>query len=245
MNGYIAHNAWAKFVRQNGRRVKTAHTALMWACHQLANEAEWSEEFQLPTKEAMDLASIRDKETFYQTLKDLVSFGAISIIEDSVNRYTARWVTLNNLPFYQSEIPLARPTANTAAMPVTTPTSNQTATPAAILPNNKLIEINKNNKTDKPQKAILNISFEEFYEAYGKKVDRVDAEKRWRKLTDRERELVMEDIPKYRATITDKKYQKSPATYLNKESWTDERDTSNPQIRLDQSAMPRRYLNDL
>jgi hypothetical protein len=245
MNGYIAQNAWAKFVRQNGRKVKAAHTALMWACHQIANEAEWAEEFQLPTKEAMDLAPIRDKETFYQTLKDLVDFGAIKIIEDSVNRYTARWVTLHNLEFYMSEIPIAIPTTIPTATPVATTTAEPLATPIGTLPNNKLIKTNKTIQTDKPQKEILNISFEEFYDAYGKKVDKVDAKKRWARLTDQERELAMDDIPKYRATITNPQFQKSPATYLNKQSWTDEREPSKQVVKVDQTPVARKYLNDL
>jgi hypothetical protein len=93
MNGYVAGNAWAKFIRNNGRKVKSIHVSLMSACYQIANEEKWVPEFQLPTKDAMQLSCIRDKETFYKTLKDLVSFGAITILEESKNIYTARWVT--------------------------------------------------------------------------------------------------------------------------------------------------------
>ncbi|KAA6438826.1 hypothetical protein FEM33_15515 [Dyadobacter flavalbus] len=149
MNGYLAGNAWARFVRANGRKVKSIHVSLMSACYQIANEDGWSSEFQLPTKEAMELSCIRDKETFYQTLKDLVSFGAISIIEESVNRYTARWVSFENLPFYLSEIPAAKPTAK--------PTSNTTATPSATpttnRPNTKEYKTKESNKTNETLKT--------------------------------------------------------------------------------------------
>ena len=135
MNGYSAANAWAKFVRANGRKVKSVHVALMSACFQIANEEKWVSEFPLPTKDAMELSCIRDKETFYKTLKDIVSFGAITILEESRNIYTARWVTFENLPFYLSEIPTATPTA----IPTTTPSGK----PTTNRPNNKDNKIDK------------------------------------------------------------------------------------------------------
>ncbi|QRQ99770.1 hypothetical protein [Dyadobacter sandarakinus] len=139
MNGYLAGNAWAKFVRLNGRKVKPNHVALMHACFQIANEEGWPEEFQFPTKEAMALSCIRDKEAFYQCLKDLVQFGALKIIEESVNMYTARWVSLHNLDFYLSEIPTAIPIGTPTATPIAIPI----AIPTSDLPNNKTKEINK------------------------------------------------------------------------------------------------------
>lgn len=213
MNGYIAGNAWAKFVRANGRKIKTSHVALMAACFQIANEEGWAKEFQFPTKDAMELSCIRDKETFYTTLKDLVSFGAIRIVEESLNRYTARWVSLDNLSFYLSEIPTATPTANPSA----TPTATATATPTANLP---IYKTKESNKTIKP----INIDFVIFWDLYGKKNDREKCSKKWLTLSDSEREQAIEDIPKYIKSLSDLQYQKNPLTYLNGKCWQDERE---------------------
>lgn len=82
---------------------------------------------------------------------------------------------------------------------------------------------NTNKVKESKGKERINIEFDVFYEAYGKKVEKDKASKKWTTLTDEERELALADAPKYRATITDIKYQKSPLVYLNGKNWLDER----------------------
>lgn len=68
----------------------------------------------------------------------------------------------------------------------------------------------------------INISFDVFWEAYGKKVDRVKCERKWKGLTNAEREACITAVPVYIQSTPDKKFRKNPATYLNNKSWTNE-----------------------
>ena len=92
----------------------------------------------------------------------------------------------------------------------------------------------KNKRKPKISKEDINIPFDVFYNAYGKKVDRDKAELKWNKLTDEERCLAMEDTPKYIRSLNDRQFQKNPATYIHNKSWKDERvelNNHNPTIK--------------
>lgn len=65
-------------------------------------------------------------------------------------------------------------------------------------------------------------SFNDFWDAYQKKVDRGKSEKAWNKLTQMEKEAVMLAIPHYIAFQPDKKFRKDPASYLYNRSWENE-----------------------
>lgn len=68
-----------------------------------------------------------------------------------------------------------------------------------------------------------NISFDTFWDAYDKKVGKKSKlEKKWNKLTDRERSAILAHIPLYIAAQPNKQFRKNPETYLNNESWNDE-----------------------
>lgn len=68
-----------------------------------------------------------------------------------------------------------------------------------------------------------NYSFEEFWDAYDKKVGKKESLiKKWLKLSDEERELAMSYILKYKQCQPDKQYRKNPETFLNNKSWNDE-----------------------
>jgi hypothetical protein len=68
----------------------------------------------------------------------------------------------------------------------------------------------------------INIPFEDFWNAYDKKLELEKCRKKWNKLKGTERELAMEHIKKYVLATPDKKYRKNPATYLNNSGWLDE-----------------------
>ncbi len=64
--------------------------------------------------------------------------------------------------------------------------------------------------------------FEEFWNTYDKKNDRVACEKKFNKLTEKEKELIWQHVPKYVLSTPDKQYRKNPETYLNNKCWNDE-----------------------
>jgi len=80
-------------------------------------------------------------------------------------------------------------------------------------------------------------SFDDWWEAYGKKVDRPKCEKKWKKISQEAREKIMDHVPRYVASTPEVRYRKNPLTYLNSESWNNEiiehgkRDTKTDNLR--------------
>jgi hypothetical protein len=79
--------------------------------------------------------------------------------------------------------------------------------------------------------SAINISFDEFWNLYDKRVNKQKAEKKWNSLSNRDRELAMEHLPSYIKATADKQYRKDPTTYLNNQSWNDEIITAQPQLK--------------
>lgn len=84
------------------------------------------------------------------------------------------------------------------------------------------VNTDNNDNNDNNEKKI-NISFDDFWDEYDKKVGvKTKLESKWKKLTDKERELIMQYIPKYKLSQPDKKYRQDPETFFNKKKWNDE-----------------------
>jgi hypothetical protein len=95
--------------------------------------------------------------------------------------------------------------------------------PPLIPPTEQLKEKEKEKeKEEVKEKNKTCFSFDDFWEMYGKKVSRKDAEKKYNKLSESVRSKIKETLPTYLSTIKDKQFQKDPTTYMNKECWNDE-----------------------
>lgn len=80
-------------------------------------------------------------------------------------------------------------------------------------------------KADSVKKTkVVNIAFSDFWNTYDKKKDTAKCEKKWKSLTDKERDLVMVHIVAYTQSTPDKKFRKNPITYLNGKCWLDDID---------------------
>ena len=65
--------------------------------------------------------------------------------------------------------------------------------------------------------------FDDFWNDYDKKVgSKSKLEKKWNKLSDKDKIKIKDFIPNYKLSQPDKKYRKNPETFLNNESWNDE-----------------------
>lgn len=85
-------------------------------------------------------------------------------------------------------------------------------------------------------KAEIYPSFDDFWDLYDYKTGKKKALKAWTKISQKEREKLMNHIPRYVAmTNTDGRFpsRKHPTTYLNSESWNDEQ-----QVIEDRRATP-------
>lgn len=104
------------------------------------------------------------------------------------------------------------------------PIANQSQT------DNKPITTDKNLKNLKNLKN--NISFDIFWDLYGKKIGKAKAEMKWNKLSNEIQQQIIDYIPKYKKFQPDPKYRKNPDTFLNNRSWEDELfDTTSNQVK--------------
>lgn len=73
------------------------------------------------------------------------------------------------------------------------------------------------------QEQLVNIAFSEFWNLYNKKVGNKDKIKiKWEKLNDNDRQKIINTLPTFLNSISDKQYQPFPETYLNNKRWNDE-----------------------
>ena len=81
-----------------------------------------------------------------------------------------------------------------------------------------------------PKPELINttvFAFDEFWNAYGKKVERAKCEKLYAKISEKDREKIKAHVPKYVAATPDVQYRKNPQTYINGKCWEDEIITNN------------------
>lgn len=71
-------------------------------------------------------------------------------------------------------------------------------------------------------------TFDDFWNAYDKKIDKPKCELKWKKIKQAAREKIMAHLELYVRATPDVKYRKNPATYLNNESWNDDIITETP-----------------
>lgn len=78
-------------------------------------------------------------------------------------------------------------------------------------------------KQTKSNPKPINIPFEDFWNAYDKKVGKIESlKKKWEKLTNKDRAAVMQHIKMYVISTPDKQFRKNPETYLNQKAWNNE-----------------------
>jgi len=103
---------------------------------------------------------------------------------------------------------------------------NKTKKPIGLIGNptepkkpDKDIDTDKDNDKEKD----INIDFDTFWDLYDKKNGlKSKVEAKWNKLTDKDRQDIIDYIPKYKEAQPEKRFRKHPATFLNNESWKDE-----------------------
>lgn len=75
------------------------------------------------------------------------------------------------------------------------------------------------------------LDFSTWWKLYDKKIDRAKCEKKWNKLTLKERQACIAATPAYVASTPDIQYRRHPMTYLNNKSWENQ-------------IIPHNYAND-
>jgi len=96
MNSYELSRAWFDFCYENPEKIKPNHTALYFFCIEHCNRLGWKEKFGLPTTMAKEAIGIKSYNTYINTLRDLVDWKFIKMIEVSKNQYSANIIALSN-----------------------------------------------------------------------------------------------------------------------------------------------------
>jgi hypothetical protein len=214
MDGYSLSRQWFDWSFENPDKVTTNHCALYFFIIELCNRLGWKDKFGLPMEVTKEAIGIKNYRTYKNTLDDLVDWGFITIHQKSKNQYSATVIAI-------AENTKAKFKALSKAMQI--PDINQSQSSVGIVK-----PINHKPKTFDNNIAQLNFRFIDFWELYDKKVgDKVKIEKVWIKLTEEERSIAMDHIPKYKISTPDKIWRKNPATYLNNKSFNDEIITTN------------------
>lgn len=85
------------------------------------------------------------------------------------------------------------------------------------------------NTNDEGEKA-LNIPFDTFWKTYAKSVAKDKCEAKWKTLSNKVREQIMQHLPAYVASTPVKRFRKDPYTYLNNKGWLDDIIVDEPGI---------------
>lgn len=92
------------------------------------------------------------------------------------------------------------------------------------------------NRIDKNKDSNALSRFREFWSLYDKKVDRAKCERKWKRITEKQKDKIFEVLPNYIKQTPDKQYRKNPHTWLNGQCWEDEdiqqSEPDKPQARL-------------
>lgn len=123
-------------------------------------------------------------------------------------------------------------TANAAALPLENENRDRNIFNDIDILNLKEEEEKKRKKEKKKKKEKIDIvlSFDEFWQMYGKSVgNKIKLSEKYYNLKIEDIEKIKIHIPKYRLAQPDKKYRKNPETYLNNRSWNDEIISDKPQ----------------
>lgn len=73
-----------------------------------------------------------------------------------------------------------------------------------------------------PYEAGVWPTFDDWWDLYGKKIDRRKCERKWAKMSQAQKEVAMAHTEAYVAATPDITYRRHPYTYLFNENWNDE-----------------------
>ena len=206
---------------ENPHIVKPTHIAIYFFAIEHCNRLGWKEKFGLPSTMTMEAIGIKSYNTYKQSFDNLVEWGFFNVVQKATNQYSAVIIALSKFnkahnKAYDKAL-LTHDTKHT--------TKHCRSTRQSIDSIDK--PITNNNITNN------NIPFDFFWIAYKKTDGKNEAQKKWDKLTDHEKELAMKHVPKYVESTPDKKFRKNASTYLNQKTFMDEVENNHEKIQSD------------
>lgn len=89
-------------------------------------------------------------------------------------------------------------------------------------PETHLTPIEEEEEEEEQEEKKEIYTFDQFWNEYDKKTDRKKCELKWKSITETQKALIKEHVPKYVLSTPDIQYRKDPKTYLNNECWNNE-----------------------
>jgi hypothetical protein len=206
----LTRNFW-DYSFENPDKLKPNHAAIYFFAIEHCNRLGWKEKFGLPTTMVMEAVGIKNYKTYHSALLDLIDIGLIDLIEKSKNQYSSNVIALVNFTKANTK---ALDKALLKHLPKHIPKQVQSIASIDIQSYNTTILPINNIKSDS--------DFEKFWNAYGKKVDRVKCEKAWNKLSKEEIEKINTTVELYVKSKSDIQFRKNPLSYLNGKCFNDE-----------------------
>jgi ribonuclease HI len=207
MNSFELSRNWFNFSFENPEKVTPNHTALYFFAIEHCNRLGNKEKFGLPTEMAKEAIGIKSWHTYIKAFNDIVNWGFFKLLERSKNQYSSNIIALIN-----------NNKASIKALDKAFIKHASKQSQSTHQSNDSIIK----QETIK-QETINNIEFDVFWNLYDKKIGKKEKLiEKWNKLTDNDRQLIIDYIPKYIISQPDKKYRKNPDTFFNNKSWNDE-----------------------
>jgi hypothetical protein len=236
MNGYELSRDWFNFCYENPEKVKTNHTALYFFAVDHCNRLGWKRKFGLPTEMAKDAIGIKSWHTYIKAFNDLVEWGFFDLIERSKNQYSSNIIALikNNEALDKA---LDKATTKHASKQLR---STHQSTHQSIDSIDKLYNKEQINLITKEYKKVsifldgllkpslgLEVdtcfSFDEFWELYPVKQKKRDCNKKYKTISEKDREKIKNTLSNFISHKPFKDYNlPHPSTYLTQERWNDE-----------------------
>lgn len=222
MDMYKLYRDFWNYCFENPDIIKPTDIAIYSFAIEHCNRLGWKEKFGLPSTMVMEATSIKSYNTYIQALNKLVDIGFIKMVEKSKNQYSSNIIALSNFNKAQYKA-LDKALIKHCTKQIV---KQRESTVQSTVQSTDSIDIQVYNNT--------NIQFYNFWDLYGLKREIKACQDKWSKLKPQEKEKAIKAIPLYIASLSDIKYQKHPATYINKQVWLDfEEDMRPKKTKLD------------
>ena len=225
MNSYELSRNWFNWCFENPEKISPNHTAMYFFIIEHCNRLGWKEKFGLPMEMTKDAIGIKNYRTYSNTLNDLIEWGFITLVQKSKNQYSSNVIAI-----------VKNTKANTKALDKAMQTHSQKQV-------HDIVCIDKPNNNITIEQINNIYSFDEFWNLYGKKVDRKKCEEKYYKLSIEQITKIKEVLHLYVQSKPEVKFRKDPIRWLTGENWNDEikQDVSISTQTLSQEA----FINSL
>jgi hypothetical protein len=228
MTGYELSRNFFDWCFENPEKISPNHIAIYFFALEHQNRLGGKEKFGFPTQMAMDALGIKKHQTYIKYFNDLVEFGFFKLIQKSTNQYSANIISIS---FAMPKNGKALDKAFIKHRAKQTESNGQS-----------ISSIDK--QLNKEQLTIdIYPTFDDFWNLYANKKDKEACVPRWNKLTQKEKEAIMEYLPAYIQSTPNKEFRKNPKTFLHNKSWNNEITTNKSTADRISEAGQQQALN--